>query len=441
MLSALDAVKGHPAIYLMQLRKPRTSSSARRRAEPESAPRHYLGARLALGPKETTRADLNVCSGRVEFIGPPSLHRERGRPVVDLRGHLVLPGLINAHDHLEFGLYPNLGQGPYRNSQEWAQDIHNRHASLIEKHQSIPKDVRFWWGAIRNLLSGVTTVCHHNPGAAIFADPDFPVRVVERFGWAHSLAFDHDVTQRFQKTPSDQCFVLHVAEGVDAVSEREIEELDRLGVVNSQTVLVHGLALNADSTRLINRRDAAVVWCPSSNQFLFGKTLTTSQILSLRNVALGTDSPLTASGDLLDELKIAARAAAISRESLYRMVTTEPASILRLRDGEGRMLGNGVADFVAVRDDGSEPSERLLNLQTEEIGLIAVGGRIRLACDAVFHHLPGAFRDHLEPMDINGARVWVRAPLAWLFREARKVLGTEFTLGKKRVDYAGSASI
>jgi hypothetical protein len=66
-------------------------------------------------------------------------------------------------DHLEFNLFPRLGRGPYPNAGEWARDIYHPDRSPIREQLRVPKTVRLWWGALKNLLSGVTTVCHHNP--------------------------------------------------------------------------------------------------------------------------------------------------------------------------------------------------------------------------------------------------------------------------------------
>ena len=52
-------------------------------------------------------------------------------------------------------------------------------------------DDRVWVGGLKNLLAGVTTVCHHNPMHRAAATP-FPVRVVRNFGYSHSLHIDGD---------------------------------------------------------------------------------------------------------------------------------------------------------------------------------------------------------------------------------------------------------
>src|SRR6266567_8406320 len=126
---------------------------------------------------------------------------------LDLAGHLVMPGLINAHDHLEFNLFPQLGQGTYANAGEWARDIYHPDRSPIREHLRVAKPVRLWWGALKNLLSGVTTVCHHNPYEPEIFNADFPIRVVRRFAWAHSLEFEPDLAARYRKAPPNYPFL------------------------------------------------------------------------------------------------------------------------------------------------------------------------------------------------------------------------------------------
>src|ERR1700761_1187771 len=96
---------------------------------------------------------------------------------LDLSGLEIAPGLINAHDHLGFALFPQLGSGPYENATAWARDIYHPERDPVRTHLRVPKRLRLLWGGLRNLLSGVTAVGHHDPWDPAFEEP-FPVEVI-----------------------------------------------------------------------------------------------------------------------------------------------------------------------------------------------------------------------------------------------------------------------
>ena len=62
---------------------------------------------------------------------------------------------------------------------------------------------------------------------------------------------------------------------------QEIFALDRMHALDDRTVLVHGLACTPEAVSLINQRRAAVILCPTSNEFLFHQSPSLALIRSL----------------------------------------------------------------------------------------------------------------------------------------------------------------
>jgi cytosine/adenosine deaminase-related metal-dependent hydrolase/SAM-dependent methyltransferase len=437
------AASDHPAIYILQLGVKTHRSSKRGTTLPIRTLKQLTGARVAVGAQESTPANIYIEDGRIRSLGRGGVlsrtPASEGKRSVDLSGFLLLPGLVNAHDHLEFALFPRLGKGGYNNFVEWAEDIYRPGSPPISEHQSVPKNTRLWWGGIRNLLSGVTTVCHHNPYVEKLFSDGFAVRVLRDFAWAHSVPMDHDFVQKRKNADPDQPFIIHLAEGVDLQSAEEIGHLVRKQALNDRTVLVHGIGLDARGMSLLRARGAALVWCPTSNVFLFGRTHTRETIQALPRVALGSDSPLTAHGDLLDEVRFARVAVGIPAEALYALVTTSAAQVLRLKNGEGTLRIGAFADLIGVRDAGLSPADTLATTSCHDVELVIVAGQVQLASSDVLTRLPRSVTTGLRPLQIDGQVRWVRAPLNRLFSETQRHLPGEIKLGGRRVGHGLTA--
>lgn len=375
------------------------------------------GARVAVSATRFERLDVSIRGTKVVKLGTV-----RGGVGIDLSGHVILPGLINAHDHLEFNLFPRLGRGPWPNATEWARDVYRPDESPVREHRRVARRVRLYWGGLKNLVSGATTVCHHNPYEPRIFGSRFPVRVVRDFGWAHSLAFSPDTATRFRSTPRDWPFVIHAGESTDGSGSSEIRELEAMGALGSRTALVHAVGFRQ---RELRRTGTNVIACPSSNLFSLGATLPASAFRSGVPIALGTDSAITARVDLLDELRVAQRVWEFSPASLYRMVTEMAASILRLSDRRGEIREGAAADLIVLRDRGESPCETLL--EARRIEMAVVEGRIRLA-NARF--VPKGF----ERLAVEGrGTIFVDAKVGALYRAATSVIGEPLQLAGKRV--------
>ena len=85
---------------------------------------------------------------------------------IDLDGAIVYPGLVNAHDHLELNSFPRLKwrtSTPTCASGSPTSSRASRRDPRLAAARPDTLAYRVWVGGLKNLLSGVTTVCHHNP--------------------------------------------------------------------------------------------------------------------------------------------------------------------------------------------------------------------------------------------------------------------------------------
>jgi cytosine/adenosine deaminase-related metal-dependent hydrolase len=320
--------------------------------------------------------------------------------IVDLDGAFVLPGLINAHDHLELNNFgPVRFRDRYQNASEWIDDVDPRldtDAALV-RNRSVPIEDRLLIGALKNLLAGATTVAHHNPLHRAI-DRTFPIRVVRRYGWAHSLYLDDndappgrasrsEVVRRYRRTPGDAPFLIHLAEGLDEAAGAELGRLDRLGCLGANTVAIHGVGLSDADWALMSERGAGLIWCPASNLFLLGRTAPVRRFLdssaaSADRIALGTDSRLTGARDLLDELRAAKDTGQATPGELVEMVTRTAARLLRL-GGAGRLSKGNAADLLVIPRLAEDPAEALLMCRRRDLLAVLVEGRPAIGSTAL----------------------------------------------------------
>jgi cytosine/adenosine deaminase-related metal-dependent hydrolase len=306
---------------------------------------------------------------------------ERKDRIIDGGGGLLMPGLINAHDHLELNTFKRLKYREcYTHSRHWIEDIEARFETDPDltgpRHQ--PLTDRLLVGALKNLLSGVTTVCHHNPLHKTLRH-NYPIRVVKNYGFCHSLFRGEEVVTSYRRTKTVDPWIIHLAEGVETEAEAtaEFEQLVQLGVLQLNTVLVHGVGLTTIQRQNLIERGGGLIWCPGSNHFLFGQTARVGELADTGKLALGSDSRLSGEFDLLAELKVAHQTGQLLPQALFRAVTVDAARMLRLRDGGlGQVAVGGIADLILLPPPiPPDPFARLLEVSRAQIELVMLGGR------------------------------------------------------------------
>ena len=322
---------------------------------------------------EKIAGDVRIENGIIAEIGI-NLHPKKSELVGNFKDSFLYPGLINGHDHLEMNLYPKLGTPPYLNYVEWAKDIYHPTQSPLREIENLKIETRLLWGGLKNLIAGATTVIHHNPWHRSLANKNFPVKVL-KIAWAHSLAFGKNISKSFPRQQNIP-FVIHAAEGIDPFAFSEISKLQDLNLLKKNTVLVHAVGLDNESIETLLRHQVSMVWCPASNLFMFDRTAPVHTLKNKIAVSLGTDSTLTGSPTLLDELEAAGKTKSVSSREIFEMVTLLPARIFNL---PSPLIAVGQpADLFVTPIKKDDYFENLLKIKPANISLVMSNGLPRL---------------------------------------------------------------
>jgi hypothetical protein len=94
-------------------------------------------------------------------------------------------------------------------------------------------------------------------------------------------------------------------------------------------------------------KGAGLIWCPSSNIYMLGRTTEVRELAAQERVALGSDSRLSGGCDLLEELRVASEVAGMDGAALLPLVTAHAARMLRLAEVGTRQHG-AVADLLVL---------------------------------------------------------------------------------------------
>lgn len=324
---------------------------------------------------------------------------------LELNGALVLPGFINSHDHLDFNLFPQLGNRVYSNYTEWGRDIHRVNADVVSEVQKIPLSLRIQWGLYKNLLNGFTTVVNHGE---YLQTGDELVNVFQDFYSLHSPAFEKNWTLKLNHPLRNRKpFVMHIGEGTDDAAVSEINTVIRSNFFTRRIIAVHGVAMDKEKAASF----AAIVWCPASNFFLLGKTAAVDLLKQDVKIVFGTDSTLTSSWYAREHFKIAMDTGIVDEEELLKMLTVIPARVWGLED-RGRIEEGMRADLLIT-----ENSDNLFREIPAGLLIVMNEGEIRLFAENMKQLLQLPGQANFDRIAIKGRIMLVKPGIINLVKE------------------------
>jgi cytosine/adenosine deaminase-related metal-dependent hydrolase len=326
---------------------------------------------------------------------------------------IAFPGLINSHDHLDFNLFPQLGNTVYNNYREWGNDIHNQYKEEIAAVLHVPKSLRILWGMYKNLLNGFTTVVNHGEKLAVPADF---LTVCQEYNSLHSVGFEKNWRWKLNRPGKyGKPVIIHIGEGTDPVSSREIDSLIRWNLAKRSLIGVHGVAINAIQASSFQ----SLVWCPASNFFLLNKTAAIDQLKQRTRILFGSDSTLTAGWNIWNHLRAARQTNMLTDDELLQTISGRAAETWRLKNG---YIQQGyLADIVVARKkDDADSMDAFYATDPKDLLLVIHNGKIQLFDAAVREQLDPVLQKDFGKINIDGNDKYVAGDLEKLCNQIRQ---------------------
>jgi 5-methylthioadenosine/S-adenosylhomocysteine deaminase len=371
------------------------------------------------GRRELPGGWVSIRDGLIEAVGdgvPPACDEQ-----LDASGCVVTPGLVNAHQHLWYGLFRGIRSG--LTLERWLEELLFPLAALVEERDLV---LATRLACMEMLATGTTCAFEHSVTrtspetalavAAAAADSGFRLVVGKELRAGDDLAEVAELTRRLphpalvvetaahwlaRGTTTDELILAahglglrisnHAATGArELYAGGDVTHLHGLGVLDEQWLLVHAIHLSDRDVELLEDAGAWVIDTPTS-QAARGGGVTRAR--DLRRVALGTDGPMVdTSVDMLEQAKALlheqAQAALDPRRVDARIAlaaaTTEAAAAVGLSAEIGSLEPGKRADIAVF--DLSSPHvgvvhDPVVSLVTAARGAdakhVLVGGRPR----------------------------------------------------------------
>jgi cytosine/adenosine deaminase-related metal-dependent hydrolase len=326
---------------------------------------------------------------------------------------LAFPGLINSHDHLDFNLFPRLGDRVYRNYTEWGNHIHKQYKNEIAAVLKVPVALREQWGVIKNLLCGVTTVVNH--GEKLKGTHTL-INVHEQYYFVHSVGFEKRWKLKLNNPLKTKLpVVVHIGEGKDMAAHNEINQLINWNLLNKKLIGVHAVAMTEEQSKSFE----AVVWCPQSNYFLLNITAPVNRLKRSTHILFGTDSTLTGDWNIWEHIRLAREVKMMSDTELYNTLNMNAAKIWQT--GTSAIKAGEYADMViAKKPAGQNGFETFFGTRPEDILMVIHRGNIRLFDESLYGQLSQTDLAAYSKIYVNGVGKYIQTDVSALMKNIKQ---------------------